>query len=74
MSSFWDAQLTLLTFFMVAIASLTVALWSGGIHGTFDDMGLVLWGPVGHATGTKSSNHVRATPAAPAPPDPRPLP
>merc|ERR1711965_1072013 len=35
-STFWNHQLTLLTFFMVAFAALTVAMWTDGISGTFD--------------------------------------
>ena len=42
-SSFWDPNLTLLTFFMVAVASFAVGLWGEGIHGTMDDLGLVLF-------------------------------
>ena len=42
-STFWNPQLTLLTFFMVAFAALTVAMWTDGISGTFDDVGLVMW-------------------------------
>ena len=41
-STFWDPQLTLLTFVMVAVAACTVALWSAGIYGQFDDFSLVL--------------------------------
>ena len=48
-SSFWDPHLTLLSFFMVATASLTVSFWRGGIadgaFGTFTPgtSGLVLF-------------------------------
>ena len=42
-SSFWDPRLTLLTFMAVCFAALTVAFWSGGMHGQFDDHALVLF-------------------------------
>ena len=55
-STFWNPTLTVYTFFMVTAAAYTVALWSGGLFGTFGDVALVMWhtpNPV-HA----SSHHV----------------
>ena len=43
-SSFWDPTLTLLTFFMVAFAALTVAFWTQQpTFGTFEDVGHVIF-------------------------------
>ena len=42
-STFWNPSLTVYTFFMVTATAYTVALWSGGLHGTFGDVQLVMW-------------------------------
>jgi len=42
-SSFWDGELTVLTFLAAAVAAFTVNYWSSGMQGTFSDSGLVIF-------------------------------
>lgn len=59
-SSYWNANLTVLTFFMVIVSAFTVMLWTDGIYGTFSSSGLVLFWESGASGGGASSGSLSA--------------